>query len=117
MQTPVWTKPAIWGAVIGSAGTMMIGFSAMGWTLNSTAQRVAQERTDSAVTAALTPFCVQSFMKQPDAVKQLAGIRDIDSWKRQEVVEKGGWATMPGSTEAAPGVANACAEALLKTKT
>lgn len=117
MDMPVWIKPAVWGAVIGSAGTMMIGFSMMGWTLNSTAQRVAQERTDLAVTAALTPFCVQSFMKQSDATKQLTGLRETDSWKRQEFVEKGGWATMPGSKDATPGVANACAEALVKEKT
>lgn len=117
MDMPVWIKPVVWGAVIGSAGTMMIGFSMMGWTLNSTAQRVAQERTDLAVTAALTPFCVQSFMKQSDATKQLTGLRETDSWKRQEFVEKGGWATMPGSKDATPGVAYACAEALVKEKT
>jgi hypothetical protein len=30
--------------------------------------------------------------------------------------EKGGWATMPGSSGPAQGVASACAEALVKTK-
>ncbi len=117
MQAPVWIKPAIWGVVIGSVGTMIVGFSSMGWTLNSTAQKAAHDRAELAVTAALTPLCVQSFMKQADATKQLTGLRDTDSWKRQEFVEKGGWATMPGSKEAAPGVANACAEALVKAKT
>ena len=117
MQMPVWIKPGVWGAIVGSVVTMIIGFSMMGWTLNSTAQKVAQERTDSAVTAALTPFCVQSFMKQSDATTQLTGLRDTDSWKRQEVVEKGGWATMPGDKGPAPGVASACADALVKTKT
>jgi hypothetical protein len=117
MQSPVWIKPAVWGVVIGSVGTMMVGFTSMGWTLNTTAHRMAQERAELAVTAALTPLCVQSFMQQSDATKQLTGLRDIDSWKRQEFVEKGGWATMPGSKEAAPGVANACAEALVKVKT
>jgi len=68
------------------------------------------------VTSALTPICVQSFLKQSDAPKQLTGLRDIDSWKRTEFVEKGGWATMPGSKEPAQGVASACAEALVKTK-
>ena len=117
MRAPVWIKPAIWGVIIGSVGTMMVGFTSMGWTLNSTAQREAQQRAEFAVTAALTPLCVQNFMKQSDATRQLTDLRDIDSWKRQEFVEKGGWATIPGSKVAAPGVANACAEALLKAKT
>src|SRR5262245_5424191 len=52
MQSPVWIKPAVWGVVIGSVGTMMVGFTSMGWTLNTTAQRMAQERADVAVTAA-----------------------------------------------------------------
>jgi len=116
MQVPVSTKPAVWGVVVGSIATMIIGFSALGWTLNSTTQKVAQDRTDLAVTAALTPFCVQSYMKQPDAIKNLAALRETDSWKRSDVVEKGGWATMPGSKEAAPGVAIACADALVKAK-
>ncbi|HEV8437732.1 MAG TPA: hypothetical protein VGT40_06535 [Methylomirabilota bacterium] len=117
MQVPVWVKPGVWGAVIGAVAAMIIGFSTLGWTLGSTAERMALERTSSAVVAALTPACVDSFMKQADSTKQLTGLRDIDSWKRQEVVEKGGWATMPGSKEATPGVASACAEALLKVKT
>lgn len=117
MQVPVWLKPGVWGAIIGSVATMTIGFSMMGWTLNSTAQKAAQDRSELALTAALTPFCVQSFMKQADAAKQLTGLREVESWKQQEFVEKGGWATMTGSKEPTPGVATACAQALLKAKT
>jgi hypothetical protein len=117
LQRPTWLKPGIWGVIIGSVGTMIIGFSWLGWTLGSTAERVARERTDLAVTSALTPICVQSFMKQSDAVKQLTGLKEIDSWKQPEFVEKGGWATMPGSSAPAQGVASTCAEALVKTKT
>ena len=117
MQVPASLKPAVWGAIIGAVATMIIGFSLLGWTLGSTAERVAQQRAESAVTAALTPICVQSFMKQSDAAKTLAGLRETDSWKRQEFVEKGGWATMPGSKEPTRGIASACAEALMKTKT
>lgn len=113
---PMWLKPGIWGVIIGSVGTMIIGFSWLGWTLGSTAEKVARERTDVALTSALTPICVQSFLKQSDAPKKLTGLKEVDSWKQGEFVEKGGWATMPGSTAPAPGVGSACAEALLKTK-
>jgi hypothetical protein len=117
MQVPVWIKPGVWGAVIGALGIMMIGFSVMGWTLGSTAEKAAQQRTESAVAAALTPFCVQSYLKQPDAAKKLAVLREDNSWTQKETIEKGGWATMPGNTDPSSGVAEACVVALLKAKT
>jgi hypothetical protein len=118
MRVPVWIKPGVWGAVIGAIGIMIVGFSWMGWTLNSTTQNVATERSNSAVIAALTPFCVASYLKQPDATKKLAALReDTSSYSQRETIEKGGWATMPGNTEASSGVADACATALLNTKT
>jgi hypothetical protein len=117
MQVPVWIKPAAWGAVFGAVAIMIIGFSWMGWTLNATHQRVATERSESAVTAALTPFCVASYLKQPDAAEKLALLReDTSSYSQRETIEKGGFATMPGNTEPTSGVADACAIALLKTK-
>jgi hypothetical protein len=118
MRVPVWIKPGVWGAVIGAVGIMIIGFSWMGWTLNSTTQRVAAERSGLAVTAALTPFCVASYLKQPDAAQKLAVLRqDTSSYSQRETIEKGGWATMPGNTEPSSGVAQACATALLDMKT
>lgn len=116
VKQPTWLKPGIWGVIVGAVATMIIGFSWLGWTLGSTAERAAQQRTDLAVTTALTPICVQSFMKQPDATKRLTGLKEIDAWRQSEFVEKGGWATMPGSSAPAQGVASACAEVLLKTK-
>jgi hypothetical protein len=117
MERPTWLKPGIWGAVIGAVGMMIVGFSWLGWTLGSTAERVAQQRTEIAVTSALTPICVQNFMKQSDAVKKLTGLKDVHSWQQTEFVEKGGWATMPGASTPAHGLASACAEALVKIKT
>jgi hypothetical protein len=116
LQQPLWLKPGIWGVLIGIVGTMIVGFSWLGWTLSSTAERLAQQRTDVAVTSALTPICVQRFLRQADATKQLTGLKEVDAWKQSEFVEKGGWATMPGSAEPAQGVASACAEALVKSK-
>jgi type VI protein secretion system component VasF len=42
MRVPVWIKPGVWGAVIGAVAIMIVGFSWMGWTLDSTAQKVPQ---------------------------------------------------------------------------
>lgn len=111
-----WLKPAAWGVVIGVAGTMIVGFSWLGWTLGSTTERVALERANSAVIVALTPACVADFMRQPNAPAKLAEFQKTDSWKQRQVVEEGGWATPRGDKTPNSGLATACAEALVKAK-
>jgi hypothetical protein len=54
-------KPGIWGAVIGAAAISVVGFSSLGWTLGGTAERMAQERSQTAVVAVLAPICVEKF--------------------------------------------------------
>ena len=113
MQMPTWIKPAVWGAVFGAVGITIVGFSWMGWTQGHTTTRLVAEGKESAVVAALTPFCVANYMKQPDATKQLALLRaDTSSYTQRENIEKAGFATMPGSTEPSSGVAAACVTAL-----
>ena len=116
LQVP-WLKPAAWGVVVGAVGSMIVGFTWLGWTLGSTAERLAVERTNSAVIVALTPACVNRFMQQPSAAAKLAEFQKIESWKQREFIEAGGWATPRGDKSPNSGVANACAEELAKTKT
>ena len=117
MRVPQWVKPGVWGAVIGAVAIMIIGFSWWGWTLSSTAEQMATERANTAVVALLTPICVASFMKQPDALAKLTEFQQTAAWRQTEFVERGGWATVAGSTSAHSAVARACAEQLVKTKT
>ena len=111
-----WIKPAVWGAIIGGVSTMILGFSWMGWMLGGTAERLAVERANAAVVVALTPGCVARFMQQPDAAVKLKELQATDSWRQREFVEAGGWATARGDKEPNSGVAGACAEQLLKTR-
>jgi|ERR1700756_1893192 hypothetical protein len=110
-------KPAAWGVVVGAIGTMIVGFSWLGWTLGSTAERLAVERSNAAVIVALTPSCVASFMQQPGAAAKLAEFQKIESWNQRQFIEAGGWATSRGDKMPNSGVATACAEELAKTKT
>ena len=116
LQAP-WLKPAVWGVVVGAVATMIVGFAWMGWVLGSTAERMAVERVDSALIVALTPACVASFMQQPNVATKLAEFQKIESWKQRQFVEEGGWATPRGHKTPHSGVANACAEELLKART
>jgi hypothetical protein len=113
MRVPVWIKPAVWGAVLGAVGIMIVGFSWMGWNLGNTTKRLVSEGSESAVVAALTPFCVANYMKQPEAAKQLALLRaDTSSYTQRDIIEKAGFATMPGNKEPSSGLAAACEIAL-----
>jgi hypothetical protein len=113
MRVPVWIKPAVWGAIFGAVTIMIVGFSWMGWNLGHTTKRLVAEGSESAVIAALTPFCVSNYMKQPEAAKQLALLReDTSSYTQRDIIEKAGFATMPGNKEPSSGLAAACEIAL-----
>jgi hypothetical protein len=105
-------KPGIWGAVIGAAAISVVGFSSFGWTLGGTAERMAQERAQTAVVAVLAPICVEKFQHQADASAKLVELQKVSSWDRRSIIEKGGWATTPGNDSSNSAVATACAERL-----
>jgi pimeloyl-ACP methyl ester carboxylesterase len=112
-----WLKPAIWGVVLGSVATMIVGFSWGGWTTGGTAERMAADRSTTTLVAALTPSCVASFLRQPDGAAKLAAFKKIDSsWEQRQSIEKGGWATPDGAKEPHSSLATSCAEALVKVK-
>jgi hypothetical protein len=106
------------GAAIGAVASIVVGFSWGGWMTGGTADRLAAERADTAVVAALTPVCVERFLQNGDAQANLAAIKQIPSnWQQGEYVQKGGWATQPGATSSDYHLARACAEKLTQAKT
>ncbi|MFL4999863.1 MAG: hypothetical protein ACJ8DY_05710 [Xanthobacteraceae bacterium] len=115
MKAP-WFKPTFWGAVLGSVLTMIVGFGWGGWMLGSTGERMALDRTNSAMVVALTPSCVSKFLGQPNAAVKLKELQTTDTWRQREFVEAGGWATFAGDKSPNSNVASACAELLVKPK-
>ena len=105
-------KPAVWGAVAGAVAFAVVGFSSLGWTLGSTAEKMATQRAETAVVAALAPICVEKFQHQTDAPAKLVEFNKVASWDRRSLIEKGGWATFPGTDKPNSAVASACAEKL-----
>ena len=105
-------KPGIWGAVIGAAAISVVGFSSLGWTLGSTAERMAKERAQTAVVDVLAPICVEKFQHQTDAATKLIEFKKVSSWDRRSFIEKGGWAKMAGTDAPNSAVVSACAERL-----
>jgi hypothetical protein len=117
MKVPQWLKPAFWGIVVGALGIMILGFTWGGWVLGSTAERLANDRADSAVTAVLVPLCVERFMGQADAAAKLAEFQRSASWQQHHVIEQGGWATATGSHGPNAAVAQTCAQRLARLNT
>ncbi len=106
------------GIAIGAVASVAIGFSWGGWMTGGTANRLAAERVDTDVVAALTPFCVEKFLQNSDAKANLAVLQKISSnWEQGDYLQKGGWATQPGSTSSDYHLARACAEKLVQAKT
>jgi hypothetical protein len=105
-------KPGIWGALVGAAAITVVGFSSLGWKLDSTAEQMAADRAETAVVGVLTPICVEKFQHQANASAKLAELNKVSSWDRESLIEKGGWATVPGSDTPNSAVARACADRL-----
>jgi hypothetical protein len=84
-----------------------------GWTLGITAERMAREQAHTAVVAVLAPICVEKFQHQADAATKLNEFKRVPSWwDRRSIIEKGGWATMPGTDAPSSAIVTACAERL-----
>jgi hypothetical protein len=109
-------KPALWGAVAGAVAISVIGFSSLGWTLQSTAEEMADQRAGAAVVDALTPICVAKFQQQTNYAARLAEFKNIPSYNQAEMIEKGGWAAFPGVEKTNSAVASACARELGRLK-
>ena len=106
------------GIAVGAVASVVIGFSWGGWMTGSSANKLAAERADTAVVAALTPICVEKFLQNSDAKANLAVLQKIStSWEQGDYLQKGGWVTQPGATSSDYHLARACAEKLLQAKT
>ena len=100
------------GIVTGAIATVVVGFYWGGWVTGGNAKDMVQKSATSAVVMALAPICVDKFRHQTDATASLTELKKVNSWQQASFVEKGGWATMPGSTSPDSAVARACAELL-----
>ena len=107
-------KPAAWAFVAGSVVTMIIGFSWGGWMTSSGADRLATDRSRTAVTTALVPVCLEKSKADPAGSRKVVALKALpSSYDQREAVLNDGWASI-GAGEANRDVADACASELLK---
>jgi hypothetical protein len=101
-------KYGAWGLIVGAVIAIIIGFALGGWTTSGTTKTMTEE----AVLASQAAICVAQFMKDPNYKEKLKELGELDSWKRAEFIEKGGWDKMPGQEKADYAVSRACADGL-----
>lgn len=104
------------GACIGAAATMLIGFFWGGWSLQSTAAKMAKEQSNLAVVAVLAPVCAEKFRALPDTEAKQAALIKVDSWKRRDEFPKE-FVTLPGETYPSSALVDACYTLLQTPKT
>jgi hypothetical protein len=107
--------PLLQGAAAGAIATMFVGFFWGGWSLASTADKMAKERSDLAVVAALAPVCADKFRALPDAEAKQVALSKVDSWKRRDEFPKE-IVTLPGEPYPSSALVEACYTLLLAPK-
>ena len=115
MKLPDWTKPGIWGAVIGGIVTMIVGFSYIGWTTAGTTERIASERASAAVVSAMVPYCMAKAAQDADPAKLAKFKTETSSYSRSDIVRSAGWATLGTNTAPDYALAQACSEKMAGT--
>ena len=83
-------KLGLWGAAGGAVVLAIIGFTWGGWVTGSTAQQMSADAAEKAVVDRLTPICVEQYNRDPEKDRKLAEMKKIDSWSRNDYVEKQG---------------------------
>jgi len=104
------------GAAVGAVATLIVGFNWGGWVTGGTAKEMTDKSARSAVVSVLSPICVDKFQRSADAAANLVELRKASSYQQGSFIEKGGWATMPGSDRVNSAVAEACATMLSSAK-
>ena len=99
---------SVWGLICGAVIAIIIGFAWGGWTTYRTTQKMSEE----AVLASQAAICVAQFVNDPNHEANLKELGELDTWKRYEFIEKGGWDIMPGQEKAGYLVARACSDGL-----
>ena len=103
------------GAAAGAVATIVVGFYWGGWSLASTADKVARERSELAVVAALAPVCADKFRALPDAEAKKVALSKVETWKRRDEFPKE-LITLPGESYPSSALVDACYTLLFAPK-
>ena len=87
----------LWSCAACIVATVVIGFVWGGWVTGGTATKMAANAAIGANAEMAAADCVHRFESGPDATAQLSALKRAESYQRSDLIEKNGWATMPGT--------------------
>ena len=108
MTLPEWTKPGIYGALVGAVAASILGFTWGGWTTSGGAEEMAQNFAAEKVTMAMVPVCLDLSDADAERIAKLATLQEASSFQRRNAMMKTGWATLPGTDAPSRDLADAC---------
>lgn len=103
------------GAAIGAVAATFAGFYFGGWMLRSTAETMANQKSEHAVIVALAPVCAEKFGALPDVAAKKVALMKAESWKRRDEFPKE-WVTLPGESYVSSDLVAACSKLVLSSK-
>lgn len=102
-----------WSLAGTALATMILGFTAGGWTTGGAAAIMAEQAARDARAELVASVCVNKFVTAENAAEKLASLKDASSWSRDDIIEEGGWALLTGMEKSVPGAADLCADQLV----
>lgn len=108
MTFPEWTKPGVYGALVGAVSVSILGFTWGGWATTGGAQEMADRFAAEQVTLAMVPVCLGLSEADAERVEILATLRESSSFQRRNAMMETGWATLPGTDTPSRDLADAC---------
>jgi hypothetical protein len=92
--------------------TMIVGFTAGGWTTSGTAAEMAKSSAIKAKAELAANLCVEKFITASNANDNLAKLKGTSSYQRDSFISDGGWVKLAGLNKDVPGAADLCADKL-----
>jgi predicted dienelactone hydrolase len=102
-----------WSVAGAAVATMVVGFSFGGWTTGGSAATMAAQAARDARAELVASVCVDNFVASENSAAQLVALKETSSWKRDDLIEDGGWAKLAGMEKSVPGAADLCAKQLV----
>lgn len=106
-----------WSVVAAAVATIVIGFTAGGWTTGGSANQMAELAARDARANLAASMCVQRFIASENAVGEFDKLKETSNWQRDNFIEDGGWVKFAGVEDAIPGASDICAKELMAMDT
>lgn len=112
MTFPEWTKPGLYGGLVGAVAVSFLGFSWGGWTTAAKAADLADALAAERVTQAMVPVCLDRAVLDPARAEKMAVLQDVAGYAQRDALLETGWVTLPGTDLPDRDLARACIKEL-----